>query len=47
MTKKSSSWNAVIERDAFASPEEAALSVQDSAPGATDHDDPHPAAYRD
>ena len=35
--------DAVIERDAFASPEEAALSVRDSAPGATDHDDPHPA----
>jgi hypothetical protein len=34
---------AVTERDAFASPEEAALSVRDSAPGATDHDDPHPA----
>jgi hypothetical protein len=34
---------AVIERDEFASPEEAALSVRDSAPGATDHDDPHPA----
>jgi hypothetical protein len=33
---------AVIERDEFASPEEAALSVRDSAPGATDHDDPHP-----
>ncbi len=35
---------AVIERDEFASPEEAALSVRDSAPGATDHDDPHPAS---
>ncbi len=34
---------AIIERDEFASPEEAALSVRDSAPGATDHDDPHPA----
>jgi hypothetical protein len=34
---------AVIERDEFASPEEAALSVRDSAPGATDHVDPHPA----
>jgi hypothetical protein len=33
----------VIERDEFASPEEAALSVRDSVPGATDHDDPHPA----
>jgi len=33
---------AVSERDEFASPEEAALSVRDSAPGATDHDDPHP-----
>jgi hypothetical protein len=30
-----------VERDEFASPEEAALSVQDSEPGATDHDDPH------
>jgi hypothetical protein len=35
--------DAVIERDQFASPEEAALSVRDRAPGATDHDDPHPA----
>lgn len=35
--------DAVTERDAFASPEEAALSVRDDAPGATDHDDPHPA----
>ena len=35
--------DAVLERDEFASPEEAALSVRDSAPGATDHDDPHPA----
>jgi hypothetical protein len=34
--------DAVIERDEFASPEEAALSVRDKAPGATDHDDPHP-----
>jgi hypothetical protein len=34
---------AVIERDEFASPEESALSVRDDAPGATDHDDPHPA----
>ena len=32
----------VAERDEFASPEEQALSVRDSAPGATDHDDPHP-----
>jgi hypothetical protein len=32
---------AVIERDEFIAPEEAALSVRDSAPGATDHDDPH------
>lgn len=31
----------VAERDEFASPEEQALSVRDSAPGATDHDDPH------
>jgi hypothetical protein len=35
--------DAVTERDEFASPEEAALSVRDSAPGATDHEDPHPA----
>jgi hypothetical protein len=35
--------DAVIERDEFASPEEAALSVRDSVPGAIDHDDPHPA----
>ncbi len=35
--------DAVVERDEFASPEEAALSVRDSAPGATDHEDPHPA----
>src|SRR5436189_6366554 len=34
--------DAVTERDAFASPEEAAMSVRDSAPGATDQDDPHP-----
>jgi len=34
---------AVIERDEFASPEEAALSIRDGAPGATDHPDPHPA----
>jgi hypothetical protein len=34
---------AVVERDEFASPEEAALSVRDSVPGATDRDDPHPA----
>ena|SRR2546422_5157233 len=34
--------DAVIERDEFASPEEAAMSSRDSAPGATDHDDPHP-----
>ena len=31
-----------IEEDEFASPEEAALTVRDEAPGATDHDDPHP-----
>ena len=29
-------------RDDFASPEESALSVRNDAPGATDHDDPHP-----
>jgi len=34
---------AVTQRDEFASPEEAAMSVRDDAPGATDHDDPHPA----
>ena len=34
--------DAVTEQDAFASPEEAAMSVRDRAPGATDHDDPHP-----
>jgi hypothetical protein len=34
--------DAVIERDEFVSPEEAALSVRDSVPGATNHDDPHP-----
>ena len=34
--------DAVTQRDEFASPEEAALSVRDSVPGATDHDDPHP-----
>jgi hypothetical protein len=33
--------DAVVERDEFASPEEAALSIRDSVPGATDHDDPH------
>jgi hypothetical protein len=30
-----------LESDEFASPEEAALSIRDRAPGATDHDDPH------
>ena len=35
--------DAVTEEDPFASPEEAAMSVRDDAPGATDHDDPHPA----
>jgi hypothetical protein len=34
--------DAVTQRDEFASPEEAAMSVRDTAPGATDHDDPHP-----
>ena len=34
--------DAVTQRDEFASPEEAALSVRESAPGATDHDDAHP-----
>jgi hypothetical protein len=33
---------AVTQQDDFASPEEAAMSVRDNAPGATDHDDPHP-----
>jgi hypothetical protein len=32
-----------VERDEFASPEESALSIRNEAPGATDHDDPHPA----
>ncbi len=31
-----------VEEDGFTSPEEAALSIRDDAPGATDHDDPHP-----
>ena len=34
--------DAVIERDEFAAPEEAALTVRDGVPGGTDHDDPHP-----
>jgi hypothetical protein len=34
--------DAVTQRDEFASPEEAALSIREGAPGATDHDDPHP-----
>ena len=34
--------DAVVERDEFASPEEAAVTVRDRAPGATDHEDPHP-----
>jgi len=34
--------DAVRERDEFAAPEEAALTVRDALPGATDHDDPHP-----
>jgi hypothetical protein len=34
--------DAVLEEDEFATPEEAALSVRDDVPGATDHDDPHP-----
>jgi hypothetical protein len=33
---------AAIERDEFASPEGSAMSVRDTVPGATDHDDPHP-----
>ena len=35
--------DAVIEREEFAAPEEAAVSIRDRAPGATDRDDPHPA----
>ena len=31
-----------IESDEYASPEEAALSIRDNAPGATDHEDVHP-----
>lgn len=31
----------VFERDEFASPEEAALSVRDTVPGGTEHDDQH------
>jgi hypothetical protein len=34
--------DAVTQRDEFASPEEAAMSVRGDVPGATDHDDPHP-----
>jgi hypothetical protein len=30
-----------VEMDEYASPEEAAISVRDDAPGATDHDDQH------
>ena len=33
---------AALERDEFASPEEAAVTERDRAPGATDHADPHP-----
>jgi hypothetical protein len=33
--------DASLESDEFTSPEEAALSIRDRAPGATDHDDPH------
>ena len=33
--------DAVLERDEFAAPEEAALAVRDTVPGATDHDDQH------
>jgi hypothetical protein len=32
-----------VVNDEYASPEEAALSIRDEAPGATDHEDPHPA----
>ena len=31
-----------LEEDEFASPEEAALTIRDELPGATDHEDPHP-----
>lgn len=31
-----------IEPDEYASPEEAALSIRNTAPGATDHEDMHP-----
>ena len=31
-----------LEQDEFASPEEAALTIRNELPGATDHDDPHP-----
>jgi hypothetical protein len=34
--------DAVLTRDDFAPPEEAALTVTDEVPGATDHEDPHP-----
>jgi hypothetical protein len=30
-------------KDDFPSPEESALSIREEAPGATDHEDPHPA----
>jgi hypothetical protein len=33
---------AVTARDEFAAPEEAALTVREDAPGATDHEDRHP-----
>ena len=32
-----------IESDEYAAPEDAALSIRKTAPGATDHEDPHPA----
>jgi hypothetical protein len=35
--------DSVAQRDEFGPPEEAALSEREEAPGATDHDDPHPA----
>ena len=34
--------DAVEQRDEFVPPEEAAVSEREDAPGATDHDDPHP-----
>ena len=41
-TEKDLVGEGVNVRDEFAAPEEAAMSERDSAPGATEHDDPHP-----